>query len=179
MWWYLFLPPWEAGLEEMAESRRSLKSTGSMKIKGLRHPSLALTVIHWTCILCSIKSNLPSGEPDSFRSSLCSESTSHMAYFNKSPLLPMALVSEPSPEGSADGSLNLLRNQSREPADLAPLGWAWAAACLVAGASLGPGKPQQHTTSFFKILSLGPWKGQKESVKTEAGAGVGGWEIRS
>lgn len=47
-----------------------------------------------------------------------------MAYFNKSPLLPTALLSEPNPIGSQDGSFNLLSNQSREPADLALLGWA-------------------------------------------------------
>lgn len=73
-----------------------------------------------------------------------------MASFNKSPLLPTALVSEPSPKGSADGSLCLLSNQSQELADLAPLVWAWGAACLVARAGLGPGKPQPHTTFFFQ-----------------------------
>lgn len=102
---------------------------------------------------------------------VCSQSTSHMAYFNKSPLLPMALVSEPSPKGSPDGSFNLLSNQSWELADLALLGWARGAACLVASVSLSPGKPQQHTTSFFKSFLPDPWKGQEESVKTEAGPG--------
>lgn len=104
------------------DGKKSLKSIGSMKTKDLSHPSFALTIIHWTCILCSIKSNLPQGKPDSFRPSLCSESTSHMAYFSKSPLLPTALLPEPNPMGSQDGSFNLLSNQSREPADLALLG---------------------------------------------------------
>lgn len=84
-----------------------------------------------------------------------------MAPFSKTPLLPTALVSEPSPQGSADGSLHLLSNQSQELSDLAPLGRAWGAACLVARAGLGPGKPQPHTTFFFKSLSPDPWKGWK------------------
>lgn len=148
-----------------------------MKTKGLRHPSFALTIIHWTCILCSIKSNLPWGKPDSFRPSLCSESANHTAYFNKSPLLPTALVSEPNPKGSQDGSFNLLSNQSQELADLALLGWA-GIACLWSG-RVRPGRRRLHTTSSFKSLSTDTWKGQEEGVKTEAGAGVGGWDIRS
>lgn len=43
--WYLFLLPQEAGVEEMTGNRKSLKSIGSMKTKGLRHPSFALTII--------------------------------------------------------------------------------------------------------------------------------------
>lgn len=123
----LFLPPWEAGPEEMAGSRKSLKSIGFMKTKGLRHPSFALTIIHWTCILCSIKSSLPWGKPDSFRPSLCSESASHMANFNKSPLPLTALVSEPNPKGSQDGSFDRPSNQSPELANLGPLSWAGTA----------------------------------------------------
>lgn len=124
-----------------------------MKTKGLRHPSFALTIIHWSCILCSIRSNLPSGEPDSFRPRLCSESHSHMAYFNMPPLLPTAVVPEPSPKSSADGSLNLLSNQSGELADLASLGWAWGAACLVASTAFGQGTTATHNLLFQKPLS--------------------------
>lgn len=157
----------------MAGSRKSLKSIGFMKTKGLRHPSFALTIIHWTCILRSIKSNLPRGKPDSFRPSLCPESARHMAYFSKSPLPPTAWVSEPNPKGSQDGSFNRLSNQSRELADLAP----WAE--LGSDPLRVLGKQLRHTTSSFKILSTDAWTGQREGVKTEAGAGGGGWEIPS
>lgn len=102
-----------------------------------------------------------------------------MASFNKSPLLPTALVSEPNPKGSKDGSFNLLSNQSQElaaPARLAeiqeqPASWpvqypAW-------------GSSSKCITSSLKSLYTNTWKGQEEGVKTEAGVGVGGWEIRS
>lgn len=177
----LFLPPWEAGLEEMAGSRMPLKSVGFVKMKGLRHPSFALTTIHWTWILCSIKSNLPRGKPDSFMPSLCSESGSHMAYFNKSPLLPTASDLEANPKGSGDGPFSRLSNQPREHADWlrsAPQNRGSSLPCGL-GSILGLGKQAQHQASPIKSLSVGTWKGQEEGVKTDTGAGVGGWEVQS
>lgn len=129
------------------DGRKSLKSIGFMKTKGLRHPSFALTIIHWTCILRSIKSNLPRGKPDSFRPSLCSESARHMAYFCKSPLLPTAWVSEPNPKGSQDGSFNRLSNQSRELADLAPPGLSWGATRFAAWGSSCDTQPSRSKSS--------------------------------
>lgn len=75
-----------------------------------------------------------------------------MASFNKSPLPPTAMVSEPNPKGSQDGSFSLLSNQSLALANLAPPHppprLSWGVACFVAW-----GSGSNTELSSFTILS--------------------------
>lgn len=125
---------------KVAGSREPLRSIDSMENEGSETPFVCSNHNPSTCILCSIKSNLPQGKPDSSRPNVCSKSTSHMACFNKSPLLPTALFQSQIPQAPGmDHSVFWVINpessrscpsftELREQATCLRQTWAWEAA---------------------------------------------------
>lgn len=129
--------------------------------------------MHGACILCSIKSNLPQGKPDSFRLGLCSQSTdtqppSISPHYCRLHWFQSQIPRAPKMDHSIFPS-----NQSQE--FVALLAWlSFRSRSLMAGVVVGWGSCCPGQKSSFWNLSTHTWKGQKEGVKTEAGAGQEG-----